>query len=121
MAPPAAREKPLIRDLAGGFTPGPVDVEAGYGRDAIPAVAERTERFGQSKAKGADDPNRDNRDSSTCYGLAVKYHPLHPFSCTRFLLLSQPKHFSNGPKPKTKSLEVGGLSVEFIQRRFEIR
>jgi len=40
------------------------------------------------------------------------------FGGAQFLLLSQTKHFTNDPETENESLEVGRLSVEFIQRRF---
>ena len=43
------------------------------------------------------------------------------FSVRGFLLLSQSKHLTNDPETENESLEVGRLSVEFIQWRFEIR
>jgi hypothetical protein len=59
--------------------------------------------------------------------LFVTFTALNVMQCwtwwlAQFLLLSQTKHFTNDPETETEneneSLEVGRLSVEFIQRRF---
>jgi hypothetical protein len=104
--------------LGGSFAPAALHVELPHRADAITAGPEGFEGFIQANAQRTHCAGADHGNPSICHARSVKCHGLCDFLSRNSLLISQPKHFTNDPETENESLEVGRLSVEFIQRRF---
>jgi hypothetical protein len=108
--------------LSGRLAPATVDIKTVDRCDTIFGGPQGFERFGEADTEGADHPGGYDGHPPICHVSSVKSHGMWGFLLAQLLLHSQSKHFTNDPETETEteneSLEVGRLSVEFIQRRF---
>ena len=113
-------EEALIVQLAGGLAAGLADGKAGHWGDAVSRKFNGLSRFRQTDAQGADHSHGYDGHPFGALLLVAKCHlsvKLWGAAIPVAFLFEGPYKWRNG----IGSLEVGGLSVEFIQRRFEIR
>jgi hypothetical protein len=110
----------LVVDLAGRFAPALVDGKPGHRGDAVMCKCHGMSSFLQTDAQRTDDSHGHDGHALSFYRLIAKCHleaKLWVSAIPVDFQFEAPYKWLNG----IGSLVVGGLSVEFIQRRFEIR
>jgi hypothetical protein len=116
-------EQALVRNLACCAASTLSYRKPGHWRDAVSGFSQRIEGLAQSKSERAHDARRSHRDTGSDAVFIPRAGFEHFFektlACDFYCFLNRSillvGRNGNG------SLEVGGLSVEFIQWRFEIR
>jgi hypothetical protein len=116
-------EEAVVRHLACSFASTFSHRKPSHRRDAISGFSQRIERLTQSKPEWAYDPRSCHGDTGSD-AFSVPRVSFGHFGQKRWSAIFY--CFLNGSillvgRNGNGSLEVGGLSVEFIQWRFEIR
>jgi hypothetical protein len=117
----AVGKEALIGNLPCSLTSTLIDSELGNWRNTIPRRAQRFDRLVESEAERANNPRGHDSNARFFYVQNVTCRNFHGLTRSISCCFLKTKHFTKEPKGENSSSVVGGLSVEFIQRRFEIR